>query len=69
MTTILQNAFMIGKAEKDLKYSLKDLDNCLTVVTDTIDYAKLNRARNKLMSALDVINKLLMKSPDGVGTN
>lgn len=62
MTTIMPNAFMLGMAQKDLKSSIKNVDNCLTAVTDTIDYVKLNRARNKLMSALEAIDKLLDKS-------
>ncbi len=58
MTTIMPNAFMLGIVTKNLRSSLNDIDNCLTGI-DAVDYAKLDRARTKLLNALDAIDKLI----------
>ncbi len=61
MTTIMPNAFMVGDIHKNIKSALRDVDNCLTAITDSIDYARLTNAKDKLKNAVETMDKMLEK--------
>jgi len=60
MTTIGQNAFIIGELERCLKAALREIDKSLEIVSDNIDNERLISAKNNINKSIELIDKLLL---------
>jgi len=60
MTTIGQNAFIVGELQRRLKAALREIDKSLEIVSDNIDNERLISAKSNINKSIELIDKLLL---------